>query len=193
LSLSFQCPKCNGPLRAAALNLPALTPCPSCQVPLRVEVFPALFRPVASGSAGEAVLLEGEASCFYHPEKKAAIPCEACGRFLCALCDCELQGRHFCPGCLESGRKKGKIHFLENRRTRYDDIALALAIYPLLVYPFTILTAPVAIYVAVRYWKAPRGIIRTSKWRYVLAVILALLQLTGWGVLIYSMIKDRRG
>jgi hypothetical protein len=93
-------------------------------------VFRAFFQPVPRGRDGDPVLIEGEASCFYHPQKKAAVPCEACGRFLCALCDCELHGKHFCPACLETGKQKGKIQKLESQRTLYDNIALALAVYP---------------------------------------------------------------
>src|SRR4051812_40609984 len=104
-----ECPKCKTPLDESVLNQPALTPCPACAVPVQVEIFPAFFRPTMTGRDGEAALLENEATCFYHPQKKALLPCEGCGRFLCALCDCELHGQHFCPACLEAGRKKGKI------------------------------------------------------------------------------------
>jgi hypothetical protein len=162
---------------------------------VEVAVFPAFLRPPARGSQAEPLLVEGEASCFYHPQKKAVVPCQACGRFLCALCDCELQGRHFCPGCLESGRQKGKIETLENQRTLYDGVALALAVYPVVlilgIY-FTFLTAPMALYVAIRYWNAPRSIVGRTRIRSVMAVGLALMELAGWGLLIYYLAKGVR-
>ena len=139
--------------------------CPGCGDPLQVEVFPALFRrclPVK----GETII-ESESSCFYHPQKKAVVPCQGCGRFLCALCDCELRGQHFCPACLEVGQK-GKIKSLENQRTLYDGIALSLAILPLLIFYFTMVTAPMALYVAIRYWNAPRSIVHRTKISYML-------------------------
>src|SRR5437016_1028123 len=154
-SSALLCPKCKTPLAEGVLNLSDLTPCTVCAAPLQVEIFPAFFRRMAAGRDGDLVLVEGESTCFYHPQKKAALPCEGCGRFLCALCDCELHGQHFCPACLEIGRKKGKIKSLENQRTLYDSIALSLAILPLLMAYFTILTAPMALYVAIRYWNAP--------------------------------------
>jgi len=169
-------------------NRPEPTPCPVCGVPLQVEIFPALFRPVARGRDGEAVMIEGESSCFYHPQKKAVVPCQGCGRFLCALCDCELHGQHFCPACLEVGRQKGKIKSLENQRTLYDGIALSLAVLPILIFYFTIVTAPIALYVALRYWNAPRSIVHRTKTRYVVAIILASLQIIGWGVAIYFIV-----
>jgi hypothetical protein len=157
-----------------------------------VEIFPALFRHFALGSAGEVLVVENEASCFYHPQKKAVRPCEGCGRFLCALCDCELHGEHFCPACLESGKRKGKIKKLENERTLYDNIALGLALYPLLFFYLTIITAPMSLFVAIRYWNAPRSIVHPTRIRLVLAIILASLQVAGWAVGIYFLTTRSR-
>src|SRR6267142_3613050 len=190
------CPNCRTPLVESALNQPGLKPCPGCESPLQVEVFPAFFRRTAPAVSGEVVLVEGEATCFYHPAKKAVLPCHGCGRFLCALCDCELNGEHFCPACLESGKTKGKIKSLENRRTLYDTIALSLAILPIVLIVFwflTIITAPMALFMAIRYWNAPRSIVHRTKIRYVLAMIFATLQIAGWGIGIYLLVTNLYG
>jgi hypothetical protein len=176
----IQCPQCQAWLLEGVFNQPQLSPCPACGVPLRVEVFPSLFRHVRPGQGGENILVEGESSCFYHPQKKAVLPCQGCGRFLCALCDCELNGQHFCPACIDVGRTKGKIKNLEDRRVLYDGIALSLAILPMLIFYFTIFTAPAALYVAVRYWNAPRSIVHRTRIRLILAMLIALMQLAGW-------------
>ncbi len=189
MSSPLVCPKCKAPLLESMLNLPQLRPCPACEAPLQVEIFPVFFRGVAPGQGGEAILVEGESSCFYHPQKKAVLPCDGCGRFLCALCDCELHGQHFCPACLEVGRKKGKIKSLENERVLYDSIALSLAILPLLMAYFTILTAPMALYVAIRYWNAPRSIVHRTRSRLVLAISFAALELLGWGLVLYFIFR----
>jgi len=188
-SSPVQCPFCQVILTEGVFNRAELTPCPRCGAGLQIEVFPALFRPMPTGASGERVLIESESTCFYHPNKKAVRPCDACGRFMCALCDCELHGDHYCPACLEVGRKKGKIKSLENQRTLYDSIALSLAVFPLLIFYFTIITAPMALFIAIRYWNAPRSIIHRTKSRYVLAVILASLQIIGWGVGGYFLIS----
>jgi hypothetical protein len=177
-----QCPKCRAWLLEGIFNQQELSPCPACGVPLQIEIFPALFRKIGAGQSGETILIEGESGCFYHPQKKATRPCDSCGRFLCALCDCELRGEHFCPACLETGKTKGKIKSLDNQRTLYDSIALALAIYPLLIFYFTLITAPMALFVAIRYWKAPQSILRRTKIWFVVAMILATLQIAGWGI-----------
>jgi hypothetical protein len=156
-----------------------------------VEIFPALFRQFTPGRGGDRLLTEEEASCFYHPQKRAAVPCDACGRFLCGLCDCELNGRHLCPVCLEAGGRKGKIKNLQTSRTLYDSIALALAVYPVaLVFGiyFTPITAPMALYVAIRHWNSPRGLVRRTRARFVAAIVLAVMELVMVGVFINFLV-----
>lgn len=193
MNFVLHCPKCSRALNPEQINQGHLTPCPNCDSLLEAEVFPASFRAPAPGRGGEALLVDNEASCFYHPQKKAILPCEGCGRFLCGLCDCELQGRHFCPACLETGKKKGKIKNLEKERTLYDSIALALALYPLLIFYFTIITAPMALIIALRFWNAPRSIIHRTRIRLILAIVLSSAQLLGWGVGFYFLFSKRRG
>jgi hypothetical protein len=168
------CPHCRTRLLDGAFNRQKLVPCPSCRTLLEIEVFPALFRGVQPGESAEPVMVEGESSCFFHPQKKAVIPCASCGRFLCALCDCPLGGEHVCPTCLETGKSKGRIKVLDNRRTRYDALALTLAVLPFLI------TAPVALFIAVRYWNKPGSLVQPGHGRFLLAILLALLQLAGW-------------
>jgi hypothetical protein len=188
MATTITCPKCQTSLYEGVFNRFEPVPCPGCETPLQIDVFPAMFRKIATGPGAEAVMVEGESSCFFHPEKKAVVPCHGCGRFLCALCDCELKGEHYCPSCLETGKSKGKIKSLENQRTLYDSIALTLVLVPMLtvflIY-FTLITAPMTLFIAIRYWKAPQSILRRSKFRFVLAIILAVLQMVGW-VLIFG-------
>jgi hypothetical protein len=179
-------------VRDSELNQLRLAPCSGCQGLLQVEVFPAFFRHNAPAQAAENLLVDGESTCFYHNSKRASVPCHACGRFLCALCDCNVNGEHFCPSCLETGRNKGKIRNVEARRTRYDNIALTLATVPLLTFYFTLITAPMAIIVAIRYWNAPPSIVQRTKVRMVLAIGFAALQVLGWLVLIYFLIGALR-
>ena len=181
------CTKCRAPLPPVLYNALELQVCPSCRARTQVNVFPAALRPPGPSSVGEAVMVEGEASCFYHPTKKAILPCESCGRFLCAICDVELNGQHICPSCLESGKKKGKLQQLENRRTRYDSIALAVAVFPAIMAWPSLLGAPIALYISIRYWKAPLSIVRRSRWRFVVAIILAIAEIGIWTAIFIAM------
>lgn len=187
----LSCTKCRVPLPVEFYNQPTFAPCPSCASKLQVEIFPAFVRQVASSSA-ESIVESSVSACFYHPQKKAVVPCDSCGRFLCALCDVDFNHQHLCPGCLDTGKKKDKILNLQIRRVRYDNLALALAIFPLLIFYFTFITAPMALYFAIRYWNAPGSITPCRpKIRFVIASILATLQILGWCIGIYFLVNHR--
>jgi hypothetical protein len=187
------CPKCKAVLGAELFNSPDLQPCPSCETPLQVDAFPALFRQDTAVQL-ERIIAEGEASCFYHADKKAVVVCDACGRFLCALCDVDFDGQHLCPTCLETGRQKGKIKKLENRRTRHDKIALTIALVPMVTVWLTLISAPAALYYAIRHWKSPTSIApHKPKLTLSIAIALASLQILGWViffVFLYSREKS---
>ena len=186
------CGRCRSPLPGNLFNLPDPVHCPGCGSVTLVEVFPALYRSISPGKRGETILEQSESSCFYHPEKKAVVPCDSCGRFLCALCDCELNGQHLCPGCVDTGRKKGKIQDLENHRVLYDSTALTLTVVPMVVcypfLPFSLFTAPIALYLAIRHWKTPTSVVRRTKARFVMAIVLASLQILGW-ILVIPLVR----
>jgi hypothetical protein len=167
------------------INSGSLAACPTCNSLLRADVFPAVYRSLAMGHSGETLQMSNEAGCFYHPGKKAVTPCSACGRFMCALCDVALNGRHLCPACFEKGRSKGKIKNLENHRTCYDTIALMVATVPILFYFVTLFTAPLAIYLTVKHWNSPSGIIPRTRIRFILAFFMASLQISAW-ILFFS-------
>ncbi len=187
----ISCPKCKAVLGAECFNPPTWQHCPSCAVELRVEVFPALFREETITPA-ERVLDASEAGCFYHPDKKAAVVCDACGRFLCALCDMDFDGRHICPACLERGGEKGKIDKLQRGRARHDQIALALALLPLLIFYFTLFTAPAALFYAIWHWRSPGSIVPNHR-RLILsmAILVASLEIAGWLALLVWLILRR--
>jgi len=185
----LNCTRCGAALSLDAFNASTLRRCPSlaCQALMQIDVFPALFSPPARGQDGEKLLVDDQSSCFYHPEKKAVIHCASCGRFLCALCDIELNDQHLCPTCLETGKKKRKLVNLENHRVQYDGIALSVALLPLLIFYVTCITAPIAIYIAIRYWRAPLSIVRRTRVRFVLAIVFASLQIVGWAFAIAGL------
>jgi len=187
---TLNCPKCFYLLPEELLNQPDLQPCPNCRTPFQIEVFPALFRLAESGRTGELIVADTEASCFYHAQKRAVVPCAACGRFLCALCDCELNGQHYCPSCLDAGKTRGKIKQLETSRVRYDNIALGLVLWPVLtvlLFWATLLTAPIALGLVILKWNAPRGLSSPGRARLIAAGVLAFLEIAAWTVYFTSV------
>src|SRR5688500_6830337 len=100
-----RCTKCQFPMDPVGYSSGAFHRCQQCKAPSQVEVFPALLAPPRVGEIAEALQIEGESSCFYHPAKKAVVPCDGCGRFLCALCEIDLGGQKLCSSCIETGNK----------------------------------------------------------------------------------------
>jgi hypothetical protein len=155
-----------------------------------IDVFPAFLKEHRTGGSGEAASSD-EASCYYHPNKKAVITCDHCGRFLCDLCDIQFGSEHICPTCLETGKKKGKIANLERERILYDRMALKLAIYPLLVFWLTIITAPLSLYLTIRHWRSPGSIVGGGRVRFLIAGLLSILEIAGWVLMIGYLVTKR--
>lgn len=179
------CGECSWPIPAELWNSENGAHCPGCRAPLDVSVFPALAR-TRAGALPQPIEAESEASCFYHAENRAVTPCEECGRFLCGLCNIELDGKHFCPACFNRSAN------LVTRRTLYDSIALALATFPLVLIWPAILGAPTALWIVIRRWNAPRSILPRTRVRFYLAAFFALAELAGFGWLIWAILRIPR-
>ncbi len=162
------------------INTGELATCQTCKTRIRADLFNAFFRPVAPDSSPGYIQEQGQAECYNHPGRPAKVPCDQCGRLLCKLCEVELDGRILCLGCIKTGRQTQQISRLDTSRTHFDSLALALALGPIIFIFPTILTAPAALYVALRYWKRPPTILPRSRWRDILAILLALAQMAGW-------------
>jgi hypothetical protein len=139
---------------------------------------------VSSGGPAETVLEEGVSRCFYHEQKKAVIACDVCGRFLCALCDVEFKEQHLCPSCLQSGQSKGQFAMLDNQRVLWDSASLTLCLVPLLVWPFTLLTAPAALCCAIYSFFRPSSVVPRTRIRSYVAIVLSVAQIAGWILLL---------
>ena len=177
------CPACGFALPLDALAHGGEAPCPQCRARLRGALFPAFWNPetAAPGLADHAG--EGEAVCFFHPENRAALTCDRCGRFLCEVCDMPLGTRHLCPTCLTSGLGGEKLPELVARRFLWANTALLAGLLPLVfglfVWPGFIVTGPAAIFCALFGWKRPGSLPRGRRhWVAVLGLICGVLQLT---------------
>jgi len=189
-SLRPHCGNCSVLLDFDIRNESTTITCPNCNNQILVEAFPALFRGIERGRPGESITLDDDASCFYHRGKKAVIPCESCGRFLCALCDVDFGGRHLCPPCIELGGTQAKTEKFRSEYVYYDRLALALAIFPLIIFYLTIITAPAALYFAVRHWNTRMSAVPRGKWRHVVAILFAGTEVAGWLFgLLYLIVK----
>jgi hypothetical protein len=181
------CPKCTSALPYWMMRTPRVDgACPACSSNVTVELFPAAIRE-ETASAQPVESLTDQASCYEHPAKLAKGVCHSCGRFLCALCEVEMDGKTWCPSCLQLDSPRARPQTLERSRTLYDSIALffstwsSLFFYPIFVAP------PIVFYLAIRYWKAPSSIIPRSKSRFWLALCLASIELCLAGFLVFGI------
>ncbi|MFK5921324.1 MAG: hypothetical protein QM496_04050 [Verrucomicrobiota bacterium] len=155
--------------------------CPACRASLfiksyaRLRADPDSLR--ESPISVQALSGEGDAVCRFYPDLKAEAVCDECGCFLSKKAALSWGGRDLCMPCLHTLREgKGKDEFLA-KRVLYDNSALALILF---LSPFSLFTAPMALYYLIRYRKSSRGIVPRSAFRWWLAMILSIAFSLGW-------------
>ncbi len=191
LGNSVKCSSCKKTLDKDHFNTSKFYRCPLCSTMEDVRVFPALYKDLSKQTVKEELVIDDEAGCFYHPEKKAATPCSGCGRFLCELCNVEMGNSNYCLSCLEKSQKKNDVNTIEKSRTLYDRMALFMALAPftLILYFVTIITAPVSLFISIRYWNKPMSILPRTKYRFIIAFIVSLGEIIAMIVFTYFIIK----
>ena len=180
------CAACSLPVPEELWNRDEEVRCRWCSRNMMALVFPAIAQ-TRMGEAPAALQGETEASCFYHPQSRAAQVCEECGRFLCNLCDLEVDGRHICPRCFESGVSAHKIEMAETRRPMYDTVALAMSTLPAVMIWPALVGAPWPLFMVVRRWNAPSSVVPRTKIRFILAALFALAEIGFLFFVIYMM------
>jgi hypothetical protein len=184
--MAIACASCSLPVPEELWNLPAeeaeQARCPGCRRHLLALVFPAIAE-ARLGAVPAALQGETEASCFYHPHSRAAQVCAVCGRFLCNLCDLEVDAYHLCPRCFETREP------VVTRRSMYDTQALALSTLPALMFWPALVSAPWALFMVIRRWNAPSSIVPRTKIRFLLAALFALAEIAFLVFVIYMMIQ----
>jgi hypothetical protein len=189
--MSIPCTHCSASLPVWAIqagNSGNDAICPSCNASLIVRVFPALLAARPKLNPDELRIEAGEASCFYHLNKRAAASCVHCGRFVCALCAVDFDGAIWCPGCMAAAQSRRQHVKLENRRILWDSIALAAATWPFVLFFWPALPGSLAtIFISLRYWKRPGSLVPRTKWRFVLAILVALAELAFFVFVFYAI------
>jgi hypothetical protein len=160
------CPGCNRDLGAVVDTNTGWQSCPYCEKRLQIHVWGAVRQ-----STNAAAALSNQATCFFHPDKVFQACCQRCGRFVCALCDLQLGAEHVCPTCFERGRTDsglgaGKAEW-RHRDVLYDSIAVTIGWGWILFWPVIVAAIPAAIFLHVKYRKAPRSyLIPRYGWRF---------------------------
>lgn len=184
----LRCPKCELGLETAVAGSGTETACPACRTRFVAHLFPAFLTPPATISAASGQkAVEGEAACYFHPEKRATVACERCGRFLCALCDVPFSGKHLCPSCLDPS----KMPELVNRRVVWGQLSAIIGFLPLLLtcfYPLYFITGPAAIIIGLWKWKEPGSLVYGPRHGLAtLGILGGLLQLAVLGGIFFGL------
>jgi hypothetical protein len=179
------CPNCRRSVPEVYWQGVDVVRCPACAGEFEQLRFPALAASRRVDRA--AVLAAGEANCYFHAQNRAEAACDGCGRYVCAVCRVTFAGQQLCPSCLEARADRRKLP--ENHRVLYDHIALLLAVMPLIMWPFTLLTAPAALGLCFYSWKKPGSLVpNRRKVRLVVAGVLAVIEVGGWLFLFGNML-----
>ncbi len=181
---SVACLGCSHPLPLAEVTSAEGALCPRCQVRQRGRVFPAAFAPATTPVAANA--LNGEAACFHHSTKRAAVPCDQCGRFLCSLCQFSIGLKNLCPGCIAAARARQSGRWV-GRRLNLDSVALSTATVPMLGLWTTIAGGPVAVYLGIRALSQVPGPVPRGRSRAIAAIVLGAIQVLAWAALLVTI------
>jgi hypothetical protein len=173
--------------------------CPACARRTRSILLPSLYKAAVSPTPPKPPEPpgEGETACFYDPARKATQACDHCGVFVSDAWAAKWGTQTVCLKCLDQLRSKTKDQRYEGSRTLWDNVALGSAVGPyvialmlsltffglfLAVIPlmFTLVAAPIAIFVALRFWSAPRSLVPRGPLRLILALVFSGLTLTAW-------------
>lgn len=164
------CPSCQGTVTPMETTNGAQI-CPFCEKELQIRVWP-----VVRQNANVAPVMSDQSTCFFHPDKAFHACCQLCGRFVCGLCDLQLGAQHVCPICFERGRVDSGAEAASaewrHRDVLYDSIAVSLGWGWVLFWPAFVAAVPAAIYLHVKYRKAPGAyLIPRYGWRFWVAYV----------------------
>lgn len=179
------CPKCKTMLVLEGDQASHQLVCRYCQSKLFFNVYPAITVEAEQGKEAEKVVLDEDASCFFHEDKLAVVTCDQCGAYLCNLCDIPVEGNHYCSTCF----KKAKEGFasMKNRTILYDDLCLFVALISFVMWPVTLITAPAVFIASIVFWKKVETPYPRWRWRFVMAMFVSLLTMIGWGALFVGL------
>jgi hypothetical protein len=174
------CPKCRRQVPDVYWQGVDVVRCPACEGEFEQVRFPALTaaRTVTLAASSQV----GEANCYFHGQNRAEASCEGCGRYLCSVCCVPFAGQKLCPACLENRSDRRKLP--EHHRVLHERLALVLAFLPLLFWPLTLVTAPLALGFCFYGWKKPGSLVpRWRKTTFIVAGVTAGLEIVGWTVI----------
>lgn len=185
----LQCPSCRSPLKVGRPVSSLEERCPVCRAEVHVTTFPRLYGNF-SGGAEDAPAAENEATCSFFPSLRAQLVCDECGTFLSYRASTRWGGQVLCLPCLHRLREVEKSPDFIAKSKLQDRRALFLVTW---LAPFTLFTAPLAIFLLLRHRGKPEGFVPRGRTVWWLAMSLATGWLAAWLALIVvwvSLVRD---
>jgi hypothetical protein len=179
------------PLQTRQLAINGTADCTLCGAANHAWLFRAALT--SAPLVNPEVALEGEATCYEHPDKRAIAACQRCGRFVCQFCSVEFGSEVLCPSCVAGGNVPSAR--LNPSLTMFDSIALIVPLAALIIYPLTIIAAPASLVLSLLKWRQPISPVRRNRWRFVLAIVISLTMvgLWIWGITYFAAVLAKRG
>lgn len=156
------CPKCKTVAQIEDYISSEFIRCRKCSEQLFISVYPALFKPLDTGVSAEKLLIDTEASCFNHAEKKAVSVCESCGIYICALCEISNGKKTVCANCYSQNLATKKDAVTKDY-VSYSRVASSIMLYSLFMYPVLVVTAPAALIYSIKHYGKPEGYFRSKQ------------------------------
>jgi hypothetical protein len=188
-SALLHCPACRSPLRVGRPVESLEERCPVCRASVHLTLFPRLFRDYEVERIDSPAASE-EASCSFFPELRAQRVCDECGCFLSHRAAVEWGGVDLCLPCLHRLRETEARPDYLGRAKLDDRRALALVTW---LAPFTLFTAPIALFLLFRGRKASPGFVPRGNAIWWIAFLLSVAWLGAWLVLMVawaSLVRD---
>jgi hypothetical protein len=175
------CPLCKRLLGPEFWNSGQFQVCPGCSSQVMTTAFPAITTP--AGTSSIVPCEPGESSCFFHSNNRAETICDECGRFLCGLCSVSFGKRKLCPDCIYRNRRQKIDPLLIDQAILFDNIAisiLALSVLTLSYLFLGLIISLLAVCLVFIGWKYQRTLVRRSRFRFGIGLILGLIGAGAW-------------
>ena len=170
------CPTCRAQF---AVTSDANFECQFCRCRLNFRVFPRLTKELASEKKSEIASAD-DATCQFYPDLKAEVVCDECGSFMSTKASVNWAERLLCMPCLHTLREKKADTGYRAHLKIWDNRALGM----LALLPITLFTAPVALFLLIRFRNEPKGWVPRTSFRWWLAMFFAIVTMLAWVALI---------
>ena len=181
------CPRCNWEQPGVAVGVPGEHKCRYCGTVFEESIFPAVLNEFSPVAVQDAEIGSGEARCYFHDGRVAAVVCDGCGVYLCPLCDLNIADGHYCSNCLT--KIKNESTDLLNRVLFVDTLLLWFSVLSTMIIYLTFIFDIAIIIMCFRFWGTVRQPYKKrGNWRFLLAGTISAVKILAFISLVLGFI-----